>query len=126
MRVVKRLTGFLYVLCLIGLVITLVILYRNIYNPYTYDFVAGYVVYLVFFILYYLSITVLNFKNLNWDYLKSRLLSFIKSFAFFCLLDLLFYLFKHPTSVTSVFKDLSTCFALSIGYTFFDLPFQKK
>lgn len=126
MRVVKRLTGFLYALCLIGLVLTLVIVYRNIYNPYTYDFVAGYVVYLFFFVLYYLAITVFNLRNVKRDHLKSRFLSFIKSFVFFCLLDIIFYLFKHPTSVTSVLKDISTFFALSMGYAFFDLPFQKR
>jgi hypothetical protein len=122
----KILTSVLFALSIMGLIITLLIVYKNVDNPIATKFVIGYVVYLFLFILYYIVITVYNLGNIKWKNMKPRLIRFIKSFVFLSLLDLIFYLFKHPAGLSDIVKNVSESLALSVGSAFYDLPFLKK
>lgn len=118
-------TKIVYSLFLIGTIITCIIVYNNIDNNVALKFVIGYALFAVFMLLYVPTITLLNARNLKWDYLKKVLKEFIFFFAIIFLLNCAFdYIFKN--SNIDILDACTHALGSSFGAAFIDVTFFKK
>lgn len=118
-------TKSVYLLVIIGAIISGIIIHYNIENNIATKFVLGYALFIVFFILYVPIITIINARKLKWEYIKKLLKEFVICFAIFfvfnCILD---YVFN--SSNIDFFDALSDSGSLSFCAAFVDVTFLKK
>ncbi|PLS06707.1 hypothetical protein [Neobacillus cucumis] len=115
----------MYTLCIVGLILTLFIIYKNIDNSFATKFVLGYLIFLVLFVFYFVIGTILNLSKIEWVDIRKRLYKFIISFVLISCLGLIYYYFKKPSEINFQ-QVLFLPFAISLGSAFSDLPFIKK
>lgn len=125
----SNLNRILYTMGVIGLIITMFIVYKNTTNVFEVRFVIGYVIFLFLLAFYFLSITILRMRELKWVELRKRILKFVRlsvinSTSVFVLIFVLDYFFN--TSKLNSFKVLYTSVSLAFGMSFLDLVFLKK
>lgn len=115
----------IYALFIIGTIITLVVVYKNIDTPLTFKFVRGYVFFVLISFLYFVSVTILRMKNLKWLEIRKRLFNFIVWFiALYTFNFILRLAFNYPSK--GILGDISVPLGMSIGIVFFDLVFSNK
>ena len=56
-------TATMYVLAIVGLIITLFIVYMNIDNSFAINFAIGYVIFCIVFLLYVITLSLIQFKK---------------------------------------------------------------
>ncbi|WML43854.1 hypothetical protein [Neobacillus sp. PS3-40] len=118
-------TIFMYVLAIVGLIITLFIVYKNIDNSFATKFVIGYVIFLFLFLFYFGTLSIINLRKLKWVEIRKRLYKFIISFILISCFAFIFYYFKKPSEI-NFYKILFLPLAISLGSAFSDLPFLGK
>lgn len=116
-------TKLLYILFIIGTIISLIIVYRDLDGSFAFRFVMWYV-FLTFFLLIYTGIvTIVKLKRLKWAEVKKRLIRFIFLFILFSCINygIGYCLGRAP----DFYRILSTSFGLSFGISFIDIIFSK-
>lgn len=118
-------TKILYVLFLIGTIIAVFIVYKNVDNSITINFLFGYM-FLAFFVLLYIPfITILNSRKFKWIRIRKRLFKFIILFILFGVLNYIFdYVFRH--SNVNLLREFSIALGLSFSGSFADVIILKK
>jgi len=76
-------TRTLYMLFIIGTIISLFIVYKDIDNSFAFKFLMGYLFFTFFLLLYVPFITILNSRKLKWVEIRKRLTKFIALFVLF-------------------------------------------
>ena len=74
-------TILMYTIGIVGLIITLFIVTKNIDNSFATTFVLGYLIFLVLFVFYFVIGTILNLRKIEWVDIRKRLYKFMISFA---------------------------------------------
>ncbi|MDR7240576.1 hypothetical protein [Neobacillus drentensis] len=115
----------IYTLGIVGLIITLFIIYMDSDNSFATKFVVGYVIFLFLFLFYFVIATILNLGNIEWAEIKNRLFKFILSFILISCVSFIYNYIKNPSQI-DVNKLLFTPLAVSIGSAFSDLPYIRK
>lgn len=124
-NVLQNINYVIYALFIIGTIITLVVIYKNIDTPLTFKFVIGYVFFILISFLYFVSVTILRMKNLKCLEIRKRLFNFIVWFiAFYTFNFILRLAFNYPSK--GILGDISVALGMSIGIAFFDLVFSNK
>lgn len=119
----KWITITLYLMFLIGLIVTMYIILTDKDTPYSFGFVIGFVLFLLFFALFQMFNVFMNIKRLPLTDIKKRLLKFVGTFAFLMVVTwTLNYIFR-PERLYIL--DFGIPLGLAIGMTFYDLM-QKK
>jgi len=118
-------TKIIYSLFIIGTIISIYIVNKNISNTVSIRFVIGYAIFAFLFIIYAICITALNSKRLKWGEIRGRLFKFLISFIAFSILGYIFdCVFRH--SNTDLFRVLSIVFGLAFGTSFTDVIFKRR
>lgn len=114
----------IYIALIIWTIIVLFIVYRNMEFPFVFQFVVGYVIFLMLTFLYFLIAIFLNIRKSKWSTIRKMILKFIiGSFAIWILNVLLIYLLKGELEIMNKFFG---SIVLSFGLTFGELIFEKK
>ena len=108
----------MYTLGIVGLIITLFIVYKNINNSFATIFVLGYVIFLVLFLFYFVIGTILNLGKIEWVDIRKRLYKFIISFVLISCLGLIYYYLKKPSEI-NFHKVLTSHQTDCLGQSFF-------
>ena len=118
-------TKSVYLLVIIGAIISGIIIYNDIKNNIATKFVLGYALLCAFFLLYVPIITIVNARKLKWEYIKKLLKEFVICFAMIfvlnCILDYVFI--SHNIDLLDALLDAGS---LSFCITFIDVTFLKK
>lgn len=118
-------TKIIYSLFIIGTIISIYIVYKNISNKVAIRFVIGYAIFAFLFIIYAICIAALNSKRLTWGEIRGRLFKFLISFIVFSILGYIFdYVFR--SSNADLFRVLSIAFGLAFGTSFTDVIFKRR
>lgn len=118
-------TKILYVIFIIGTIISLFIVYKNLDSDIAFKFVKGYI-FLVFFLLCYIPIiTILNLRKLKWVEIRRSLFKFVTVFVLFGALNYGFDYFFRPSNI-DLFREFSIAFGMAFGIAFIDVIFLKK
>lgn len=123
--VLLKLSYIMYILLVVGMIITLFIVYKEVGNSFSYKFVIGYIIFLIVCFFYFTFITIANMRTLRWLEIRRRLVKFIASFILLCALK---YISKYGFKLSDVdlWGDFSTPLGLSLGFVFYDLAFIRK
>ncbi|MFZ5967700.1 MAG: hypothetical protein ACOYVK_11090 [Bacillota bacterium] len=113
-------TRILYILFIIGTVISLFIVYKDIDSSIAYKFLMGYLFLAFFLLLYVPFITILNSRKLKWIEIKKRLLKFIALFILFAALNCVFDYVFRPLKI-DLFREISIALGLAFGISFIDV-----
>jgi hypothetical protein len=113
--------GIIYTILIIATIITAVIVYTDITNPFAVNFVVGYAVLIIIAGIYFLSYTILKMRKFKWIQIRRLLVRFLFAFILFWASSLLIiYLIKGEVNVSEkMFVPLGAAF----GITF--LPAKK-
>lgn len=118
-------TKILYILFIIGTIISLFIVYKNIGSSSAFKFLMGYL-FLTFFLLLYIPlITILNLRKLKWVEVRKRLFKFIALCVLFGGLNYGFDYVFRPSNI-DLFREFSIALGLAFGASFIDVTFLKK
>ncbi|MDS1030050.1 hypothetical protein RDV78_06020 [Bacillota bacterium LX-D] len=118
-------TRILYTLFIIGTIISLFIVYKDIDNSIAFKFLIGYLFFTFFLILYVPFITILNSRKLKRVEIRKRLFKFIALFILFGSLNYIFDYVFRPSNI-DVFREFSIALGLAFGISFIDVTFLKK
>lgn len=119
----KWVTITLYLMFLIGLIVTMYIIVTDKDTPYSLGFVIGFVLFLLFFALFQMFMIVMNIRKLTATDIKIRILKFEGTFVFLMVVTWTLNYFFRPDRLG--FLDFGIPLGLAIGITFYDLM-QKK
>ena len=115
----------MYTLGIVGFIITLFIIYKDINNSFATKFIFGYLIYLVLFVFYFVIGTIMNLRKIEWVDIRKRLYKFIVNFVFLSCLGLI-YCYLKKSSEIDFDKVLFLPLAISLASAFSDLPFIRK
>jgi amino acid transporter len=118
-------TGILYLLFIIGTIITLYIVFGNIDNRISVNFVVGYAFFAVFIFLYTIFVTNVNSRKLKWVEIRKRLFKFIIYFVLIGVINFIFDYIFRPTKI-NLFREFSTPFGFALAVSFFDIIALSK
>ena len=118
-------TKIIYSLMILGTIITMFIVYKDINNKFTIKFVIGYVIFVFFFIFYMFITTILKLRRLRWADIKKRMFKFIITFILLGALGYGTDYFFRPSKI-DLSKNVSIAFGLAFGTSFMDVIFLKK
>lgn len=114
----------LFMVFLLGTILTIFIIIKDIDNPISITFIIGYVIFLLLYVLFLFMLIFLNIRKLNWIQIRKRLLTFIIYFVCLNALHfLLSYFFKR--SEMDIW-DFAGPLGVSIGLAFSDLMTWKR
>lgn len=118
-------TKIIYILFLIGTIITIFIVYKNIENEVATGFLIAYAIIVFFFLFYITFITILNLRKLKWVEIRGRIFKFIICFAIFGASNyILDYVFR-PSKI-DLFREFFISFGVAFGIAFIDVILSKK
>ena len=118
------LTYLIYALYVVGTVITLFIVNRNIDNSFSFKFVIGYVIFLLSSFLYFIVVTIINLKKLKRFEIRIRFFKFVTLFILFSAVTyILNYIFR-PSKID--IYDFGTPLGIALAFAFFDLMVSNK
>jgi hypothetical protein len=114
----------LFLMFLVGTMITFVIMYKDFDSPHTTKFIIGYVVYLLLYAFWLLLTVLINSRTLTWSQIRKKLLTFI---IWFLALSAAQYLFSYFFS-NSEFEiwDFGIPLGVSFGLAFSDMMYTKR
>lgn len=118
-------TKIIYLLFIIGTIITMSILYKNIKNKVAIGFVIVYVIFTFLFLFYIIFIAILNSRKLKWLEIRGRIFKLIISFILLWVLSYGFDYFFRPSKI-DLLREGSIAFGLSFGIYFTDIIFLKN
>jgi hypothetical protein len=114
----------LFIVFLAGTILTIFIIYKDIDTSLSLKFIIGYVIYLLLYGLFSISLVIANIRKLNWIQIRKRFFTFI---IWFISLSALYYLLSYffRRSEMDVW-DLGIPLGVSFGLAFSDLMSWKK
>lgn len=121
----NMLTHIICLLLIVGTIITLFIVYRDIDGSLSYTFITGYIFFIFFALFYFIIVILLNIRKLKWFKIRKRLTKFI---VYFAVLGAAAYMADYffPSlafdSSTIFFNSLSLAFA----FVYTELLFIKE
>ncbi|MHC1723006.1 MAG: hypothetical protein AB9836_07385 [Aminipila sp.] len=118
-------TRILYVMAVIGTIISLFIVYKDIDSVFAIRFLLGFLYFATFMLLYISFITVINSRKFQGAEIRKRLLKFIVLFILFGVFNYVFDYFFRPSNI-NFFREFSVALGLSFGITFTDAIFLKS
>ena len=118
-------TRILYVLAVIGTIISLFIVYKDIDSIFAIRFLMGFLYFVFFMLLYIPFITVINSRKFQGAEIRKRLLKFIVLFISFGVSNYVFDYFFRPSNI-DFFREFSVPLGLSFGIAFIDATFLKS
>ncbi|MHC1681591.1 MAG: hypothetical protein AB6733_01305 [Clostridiaceae bacterium] len=118
-------TRILYVLFLVGTIISLFIVYRDVDGNFDYKFLMGYLYFALFMILYVPFITFYNSRRLKWVEIRKRLVRFVTLFISFGILNFVFDYFFRPSNI-DFYREISVAIGLSFGISFVNVTFMRS
>lgn len=118
-------TKILCILFIIGTIISLFIVYKDIGSSSAFKFLMGYL-FLTFFLLLYIPfIIILNSRKLKWVEVRKRLFKFIALCILFGGLNYGFDYVLRPSNI-DLFREFSIALGLAFSASFIDVTFLKK
>lgn len=118
------LTYIIYILAVIGMIITLFIVYKDIDSSFSFAFIIGYITFLFLAFIYSMIAIMINLRKLSWIGIRKRLYKFIAYLVLFSVCSYIAgYIFK--TSEFDLLNIISIPLGLSLGIAFLDLVFFK-
>jgi hypothetical protein len=119
------LTYIIYVLVVVGTIITLFIVYKDIDSSFSLAFVIGYIIFLFLSVFYFMIVVIINLRKLKWREIRKRLYKFIAYFVFFSGFTYIAdYVFKSLEF--DLYNIVSISLSLSFAFVFLDLVFFKE
>ena len=114
-------TKILYVIFILGTIVSLLIVYKDIDSSIAFKFLMGYLFLIFFLLLYVPFITILNSRKLKWV----EIFKFIALFILFGTLNYGFdYVFR--TSNIDLFREFSIALGLTFSISFIDITLLKR
>ncbi|TDL76098.1 hypothetical protein [Peribacillus frigoritolerans] len=114
----------LFIVFLAGTILTIFIIYKDIETSLSLKFIIGYVIYLLLYGLFSISLVIANTRKLNWIQIRKRLFTFIIWFISLSALHYLLYYFFRRSEMDV--WDLGIPLGVSFGLAFSDLMSWKK
>lgn len=118
------LTEILYMVFGIGTVISFFIVYKDIDSRLTFGFLAGYIIYTFFLLIYIPLDAILKLRKYKWIEVRRRLLKFILLFTLFSTLNYVISYFSKSLEVDPYWIFFSAL-GLSFGISFSDVGLSK-
>lgn len=117
-------TKIIYSTFIIWTIIVLFIVYRNIEFPFAFQFIIGYVIFLMLVLLHCLINIFLNMRKSKWSTIRKKILTFIMGALIILALNVLFiYLVKGELRITyTILNAIVFSFALTFG----EMMFKKR
>lgn len=109
----------------VGMIISLFIAYKDIESVFATKFILYYLIFLVLFIIYLVTVTIINFRKLTTKDKRKRFFFIIISFILISCCNFIFYYVKEPSEINFyniVLKPAFTSFILVLA----DLLFSTK
>ena len=118
------LTYIIYLLAVIGMIITLLIVYKDIDSSFSFAFIIGYITFVFLAIIYSMIAIMINLRRLRWIGIRKRLYKFITYFVLLSVCSYITgYIFKY--SELDLLNIIPIPLGLSLGIAFLDLVFFK-
>ncbi|MBA4538169.1 hypothetical protein H1Z61_13755 [Bacillus aquiflavi] len=115
----------LFILFLAGLIMTIFIVYKDMNSTFSYIFVILFVIYLLVYALFLITLVMINIRKLKRTEIRKRTLTFIILFVLFsAMIFITNYAFQPEKN--DKYSFLITALGCSFGVSFFDLAFFKK
>jgi len=120
-----NITFSIYALLLVGAIITMFIIYKDMNSSFSFAFVSGYIIFLVLSVLYLLITILINMRKLKWREIRNRLFKF---FAYFVLLFGVTYIvgYVYEPLKLNLYTILLNSISFSFAFVFIDLVFFKQ
>lgn len=114
-----------YTIFLACTIITLFIVYKDIDTFLSFQFIIGYVIFLILLFIYFIITSLINISKLRWLDKRKRLFRFMLTFTVLSGANFIYYYFFKQTDID--FYDIFPVpLGLSLGISFFDLAFMRK
>ena len=114
-----------YAFFVVSTIITLLIVYKDIDNAFSFNFLMGYIIFLILFLFYFIITIAVNMRKLRWVDLRKRIYKFIISFVLLSGTSIIFYYFFKSAEI-DFYRIFSNTLGLSLGIAFFDLASSRK
>ena len=119
------LTKILYGLFLLSTLVIIFIVYKDIGNDISFNFLLGYIFFTFFMLIYIPGVTIMNTRSFKWTKIKVSLVKFISILLFLTAINYGFDYLVRPTEINLI-RNFSTSLGLSFGLAFFDIIFLKE
>ncbi len=119
------LTKILYGLFLLSTLVIIFIVYKDIGNDISFNFLLGYIFFTFFMLIYIPGVTIMNTRSFKWTKIKVSLVKFISILLFLTAINYGFDYLVRPTEINLI-RNFSTSLGLSFSLAFFDIIFLKE
>ena len=119
------LTKILYGLFLLSTLVIIFIVYKDIGNDISFNFLLGYIFFTFFMLIYIPGVTIMNTRGFKWTKIKVSLVKFISILLFLTAINYGFDYLVRPTEINLI-RNFSTSLGLSFSLAFFDIIFLKE
>ena len=119
------LTKILYGLFLLSTLVIIFIVYKDIGNDISFNFLLGYLFFTFFMLIYIPGVTIMNTRGFKWTKIKVSLVKFISILLFLTAINYGFDYLVRPTEINLI-RSFSTSLGLSFSLAFFDIIFLKE
>lgn len=118
------LTRILYGLFVLSTLVIIFIVYKDIGNDISVNFLLGYSFFAFFMLIYIPVVTIVNARSFKWAQIKVSIVKFINILLLFTAITYGFDYLVRPTEINLV-RNFSTSLGLSFSIAFFDIIFLK-
>jgi hypothetical protein len=119
------LTKILYGLFLLSTLGIIFIVYKDVGNDISFNFLLEYLFFTFFMLIYIPVVTIMNARGFKWTKIKVSLVKFISILLFLTAINYGFDYLVRPTEINLI-RNFSTSLGLSFGLAFFDIIFSKE
>lgn len=119
------LTRILYGLFVLSTLVIIFIVYKDIGNDISVNFLLGYSFFAFFMLIYIPVVTIVNARSFKWAQIKVSIVKFISIILLFTAITYGFDYLVRPTEIDLV-RNFSTSLGLSFSIAFFDIIFLKE
>lgn len=119
------LTKILYGLFLLSTLVIIFIVYKDVGNDISFNFLLGYLFFTFFMLIYIPVVTIMNARSFKWTKIKISLVKFISILFLLTAITYSFDYLVRPTQI-DFSRNFSTSLGLSFSIAFFDIIFSKE
>lgn len=119
------LTRILYGLFVLSTLVIIFIVYKDIGNDISVNFLLGYSFFAFFMLIYIPVVTIVNARSFKWAQIKVSIVKFISILLLFTAITYGFDYLVRPTEIDLV-RNFSTSLGLSFSIAFFEIIFLKE
>jgi hypothetical protein len=119
------LTKILYGLFLLSTLVIIFIVYKDVGNDISFNFLLGYLFFTFFMLIYTPVVTIMNARSFKWTKIKISLVKFISILFLLTAITYSFDYLVRPTQI-DFSRNFSTSLGLSFSIAFFDIIFSKE